>query len=284
MRPGQSGVRVPFQAAGLQSLQRGCGSVIAAPVLPHEVFRARAPNARCCDLRPFAAPVARDLCPVAAQNRPLHSMRPFHARNRDHHTSRRDASPNATACSFASPLPLDRGADRTITQLRHLGLSCSQIAAEIGVTRNAVIGKIHRLGLSPGGPRRRRVPALHAPGRRGLAATPVAAPEFTQAPNVAGAEAAPAAVESMQRCSLLDLAPGQMSLAGRRSVRSGFCLLRQSGRRRLSVLRRPRANGLSRSGAAARLADTSFPGRHACASRGHGARRLPPCIALLDVA
>jgi GcrA cell cycle regulator len=30
----------------------------------------------------------------------------------------------------------------------HAGLSCSQIAREIGVTRNAVIGKMHRLGLS----------------------------------------------------------------------------------------------------------------------------------------
>jgi GcrA cell cycle regulator len=29
------------------------------------------------------------------------------------------------------------------------GLSCSQIAREIGVTRNAVIGKMNRLGLSP---------------------------------------------------------------------------------------------------------------------------------------
>ena len=28
------------------------------------------------------------------------------------------------------------------------GLSCSQIACEIGTTRNAVIGKMHRLGLS----------------------------------------------------------------------------------------------------------------------------------------
>ena len=42
-----------------------------------------------------------------------------------------------------------------IEQLRNCvgaGLTCSQIAAEIGVTRNAVIGKIHRLGLSPGRP------------------------------------------------------------------------------------------------------------------------------------
>ena len=31
-------------------------------------------------------------------------------------------------------------------------MTCSEIAAEIGVTRNAVIGKIHRLGLSSGRP------------------------------------------------------------------------------------------------------------------------------------
>lgn len=30
------------------------------------------------------------------------------------------------------------------------GLTCSEIAAEIGVSRNAVIGKLHRLGLSTG--------------------------------------------------------------------------------------------------------------------------------------
>ena len=46
-------------------------------------------------------------------------------------------------------------ADWTDDRVEHLkrlweaGLSCSQIAAEIGnVTRNAVIGKVHRLGLS----------------------------------------------------------------------------------------------------------------------------------------
>jgi GcrA cell cycle regulator len=48
-----------------------------------------------------------------------------------------------------------------IAQLRNFvgaGLTCSQIAAEIGVSRNAVIGKIHRLGLGPGRP-------AAAPGR-----------------------------------------------------------------------------------------------------------------------
>jgi GcrA cell cycle regulator len=88
------------------------------------------------------------------------------------------------------------------------GLSCSQIAAEIGVTRNAVIGKIHRLGLSPGRP---AAPARSCPPR---ARQPRSSPQrqflrlmFAQAPRVAGEEAAPATVESKQRCSLLELAP-----------------------------------------------------------------------------
>src|ERR1051325_11365005 len=36
----------------------------------------------------------------------------------------------------------------TLKKLFDAGLSCSQIAGEIGTTRNAVIGKMHRLGLS----------------------------------------------------------------------------------------------------------------------------------------
>jgi len=57
-----------------------------------------------------------------------------------------------------------------IEQLRNFvvaGLTCSQIAAEIGVSRNAVIGKIHRLGLGSGRPERalaRTCP--HAAGAR----------------------------------------------------------------------------------------------------------------------
>jgi GcrA cell cycle regulator len=56
--------------------------------------------------------------------------------------------------------------DDRVEQLKKLwesGLSASQIAAELGnVTRNAVIGKVHRLGLSgraKSPPRRRRASA-----------------------------------------------------------------------------------------------------------------------------
>ncbi len=89
------------------------------------------------------------------------------------------------------------------------GLTCSQIAAEIGVTRNAVIGKIHRLGLSPGRP---AAPARSCPPR---VRQPRHSPQrqflrlmFAQAPGVAGDEVEPA-VENMQRCTLLELMPGK---------------------------------------------------------------------------
>jgi GcrA cell cycle regulator len=92
------------------------------------------------------------------------------------------------------------------------GLTCSQIAAEIGVTRNAVIGKIHRLGLGPGRP-------AAAPGR--------ACPPRTRRPRLAaqrqllrligadvprgaaGGTLEAVAVDSAQRCSLLELAQGK---------------------------------------------------------------------------
>ena len=71
--------------------------------------------------------------------------------------------------------------DERIEELRKLwadGLSASQIANTLGgVSRNAVIGKIHRLGLSG------RVKAARAPTRRATATPPPApAPRVKPAP------------------------------------------------------------------------------------------------------
>ncbi len=61
--------------------------------------------------------------------------------------------------------------DERVEQLKKLwadGLSASQIAAELGgITRNAVIGKVHRLGLSG----RTKAPASNAPRQRKPRAT-----------------------------------------------------------------------------------------------------------------
>lgn len=104
-----------------------------------------------------------------------------------------------------------------VQQLRSFvtaGFTCSRIADEIGVTRNAVIGKIHRLGLSPGrkpaGVAQRMRPAA-APARtprsllaRLLRAAVAEAPALV--PDATAVEVA--AVESGKRCSLLELTAG----------------------------------------------------------------------------
>ena len=99
-----------------------------------------------------------------------------------------------------------------IEQLRHCiasGLTCSQTAAEIGVSRNAVIGKIHRLGLSPARPAgasarscppRARHPRI-SPSSRLLHLIGAAAPGIAADTT---AELAP--IDSAQRCSLLEIA------------------------------------------------------------------------------
>jgi GcrA cell cycle regulator len=97
-----------------------------------------------------------------------------------------------------------------IEQLRHCiasGLTCSQTAAEIGVSRNAVIGKIHRLGLSPARPAgasarscppRARHPRI-SPSSRLL--------RLIQSDARATVEVAvPEPIDSAQRCSLLEIA------------------------------------------------------------------------------
>jgi GcrA cell cycle regulator len=87
------------------------------------------------------------------------------------------------------------------------GLSCSQIAGEIGVTRNAVIGKLSRLGLSrPQAVRIRRQPRPRASTPRLEA--PRGQVRILRA--LHAAMAAPAAVEAepvsdRPRCSLFEL-------------------------------------------------------------------------------
>ena len=98
-----------------------------------------------------------------------------------------------------------------IEQLRNCvvtGLTCSQIAAEIGVTRNAVIGKIHRLGLSSGRPA--AAPGRSCPPR---ARRPRVSPQRAflrlinaDVPHDADrAMLAAEPIDSAQRCSLLEL-------------------------------------------------------------------------------
>jgi len=80
--------------------------------------------------------------------------------------------------------------DERVQQLRKLydaGLSCSEIAAELGgnVSRNAVIGKLHRIGLKRGPmPGRKRGSTFTAPRERVAKPRPVVviAPRFKPAP------------------------------------------------------------------------------------------------------
>lgn len=105
-----------------------------------------------------------------------------------------------------------------LKKLFDAGLSCSQIAGEIGTTRNAVIGKMHRLGLSrpknlfadrikPARAAKNvwRSKALH-PKVRGLSIS--AQREALRAAYPGPAGHAPP-VESPHKCSLLELRQAQ---------------------------------------------------------------------------
>ena len=100
-----------------------------------------------------------------------------------------------------------------IEQLRNCvitGLTCSQIAAEIGVTRNAVIGKIHRLGLAPGRPAAASARSCPPRVRRPRLSSQrhMLRLMYTGAP-CATAEEAAAPIDSSQRCSLVELKQGK---------------------------------------------------------------------------
>ena len=124
------------------------------------------------------------------------------------------------------------------------GLSASQIAAELGgITRNAVIGKVHRLGLSG----RAKSPSSSAPRPR--KAAPADAHVARAAPRHARQHRArapaydyepepePEPIENIipigQRCTLLELDRARMPLADRRSRPAGLLLLRRQDRDRL---------------------------------------------------
>ncbi len=91
------------------------------------------------------------------------------------------------------------------------GLSCAQIGRRLGVSRNAVIGKLNRLGLSRGRkPAAPRAPSalsttsrLRRPGI--IAQRQILRAIYAEAPPAAEA----ATIVVGERCSLLDLAKGK---------------------------------------------------------------------------
>lgn len=99
------------------------------------------------------------------------------------------------------------------------GLSCAQIANEIGVSRNAVIGKINRLGLSrgrnPTAPRSRDGVSIRRP--KVLTQRLVLKALFASAPI--------ADVVSSEPCSLLNLTPRKCRwpISGAGTVDFTFC-------------------------------------------------------------
>ena len=171
-----------------------------------------------------------------------------------------------------------------IEQLRNFvvaGLTCSQIAAEIGVTRNAVIGKIHRLGLGSGRPE--RAPARACPPRSPALAFFSATPAPAPAARRRGRHRRRSyhrGHTNRQRATLLAAraGAGEMPLANQRSRRRGFRILRKRDGRGLLLLRGPRPHGLSAPGAAARikhlddLRSSAVP--RTCRVRCHSASRL----------
>jgi GcrA cell cycle regulator len=105
-----------------------------------------------------------------------------------------------------------------LKKLFDAGLSCSQIAGEIGTTRNAVIGKMHRLGLSrPKNLFANRIkparaetdawrPKMSRPKLRGLS---IGAQRDMLRAAYPGSAATEAPIDSPQKCSLLELRPAQ---------------------------------------------------------------------------
>jgi GcrA cell cycle regulator len=91
------------------------------------------------------------------------------------------------------------------------GLTCSQIAAEIGVTRNAVIGKMNRLGLSrPKDVLARKPEPKRAAGRsRNVTRLFTQHRIFVELPPAPPAQSETTSIHNGRGCSFLELSPGK---------------------------------------------------------------------------
>ncbi|HEY2228028.1 MAG TPA: GcrA family cell cycle regulator [Xanthobacteraceae bacterium] len=119
----------------------------------------------------------------------------------------------ATGRSAASPSAPSTSGTWTSARVEQLtacikaGYSCSQIAVEIGVTRNAVIGKMNRLGLS-----RPRVDLAREPERKRDAWRPRTLTQHQILMDLPPEPASPEEAISLSSgpgCSLLELSPGK---------------------------------------------------------------------------
>lgn len=118
----------------------------------------------------------------------------------------------------------------TLTRLWRDGLSATQIAVALGgVTRNAVIGKIHRLGLSRRGkaarPGARRAEPLRRSERAGRRPPPVRASHrrVVAAPEGPGLATVLTVGAHACRWPIGDPLAAGFTLCGRRAARGAYC-------------------------------------------------------------
>ena len=140
----------------------------------------------------------------------------------------------------------------------HAG-SCGQTAREIGVTRNAVIGKMNRLGLSrpkdvigkqleqsavarlarPKTPRtwRSKSPRLNIFAQHEMLMVTFRRPQPLSAEDIT--------IYNGRGCTLLELSQGEMPLADQQPGRPGLLLLRERTSQRIALLPGARAHRIS---------------------------------------
>jgi len=128
-----------------------------------------------------------------------------------------------TAIETSHKNPRETWTVQRIEQLKSgviAGLSCAQIASEIGVSRNAVIGKINRLGLSRG-----RNPAAPRSHREFSNRRPQVLTQRLALKALFALEPIAEDVVSSEPCSLLNLAPRKCRwpISGAGTVDFIFC-------------------------------------------------------------